>query len=106
MTRQRLAKKPERNELEFLRGENRKLRSENRHLRKELGRSNKKVQVFESTVSEREDAEFEDVADTAVPVGMRCPKCSGETKQVDLGSRSLITCDECGHRKSVPKRGK
>ena len=97
-----MPKKLERNELEWLRSQNKALRSENRHLKKELGRADKKVKNYETHIDE--EAEIE------APIEMKeqeeilkCSKCMGIIEVVDLGARKLITCSGCGNRKTLKK---
>lgn len=98
-------RKKDRNEVEHLRGIIRELKSENRNLRKQIGRSNKKVLQLEEHASDLEDLEPPHQEEEVV-AKVSCPKCRGNLKTVDLGTRTLVNCEDCKYRKSSPKRGK
>jgi phosphoglycerate-specific signal transduction histidine kinase len=94
-----MVKKRERSEAEYLRGELRKLKAENRHLRKELGRTTKKVKVFEETVDLQEEPEM--TLEAATDLCKSCGK--GQIQTVDLGVRVMVTCTQCTYRKAYKK---
>lgn len=95
----------ERNELEYLRAENRKLKSENKKLTKSLTRANKETRKYAHAAEEAEEL-FEDIAPALVEQRHYCPKCRREIDAPkDLGNRTLISCGGCKFKKSFPRKG-
>lgn len=88
-------KNKNRSELEHLNGlirqlkkQVKKLTKDNNQLRKELNRTtppNIVEEEVEVTSSSNE----------------RCPECGSSTNTIDLGTRSLIACNECEYRKVI-----
>lgn len=95
-----MSKKPEKSEVEWLRGENRRLKSENRNLKKQLSRRDKKVKAYEEHIDL--SAEPEIVEEELLPKP-GCPECGEPTQSVSLGVKFLITCTNCKYRKTVKK---
>jgi hypothetical protein len=94
-----MVKKPERNELEYLRGLVREQKAQIRHLKRQLSRAGKKVKIFEETVelSEEADCPIEPLTD-------QCEHCGkGQVQTTDIGVRVLITCNVCDYKKSYKK---
>jgi uncharacterized protein YlxW (UPF0749 family) len=96
-----MPKKVERNELEYLRSENRRLKSENRNLKKQVNRTNKKVKAYEENIDMAEPEVSEDVIEQEEL--LKCSRCMGTIEVVDLGIRILMTCVSCGTRKTHKK---
>jgi hypothetical protein len=86
-------------EVEYLREENKRLKSELRHLKKELGKTNKKVRVYEEHI----DLEEPEMPEVLLNEGQTCvsPGCTGRPVVTNLGIKSLIVCSDCGYRKTV-----
>lgn len=98
-----MAKKPERNELEYLRGLVRSLKSENRNLKRHLNRIDKKVKIFEETMEVSEDLEQELEA-LMEPLTDQCKHCGkGTILTTDIGPRVLISCTVCDYKRSQKK---
>lgn len=95
-----MTKRPEKSEVEFLRGENRRLKSENRNLKKQLSRQDKKVKAYEEHVDLSVEPEI--VEEELLPKP-GCPECGSEVATVSLGVKFLVSCTNCKWRKTAKK---
>lgn len=99
-----LAKSHNSSELEHLKGIIRNLRSENKSLRKQLGRSQKKERQIDTYIPDDIVPDSDDVHIWTEEIMMfKCAKCQKNYKPVELGSRLLHVCTECGWTKSSKK---
>lgn len=93
-----MARKRDKNELEHLRGENRKLESEVRRLKKQLRQQeketlNRDVDILDELLNQ----ELEE----KVVRKERCTQCGiGHLDVTDLGIKKLIKCSECSYRRT------
>lgn len=88
-----MAKKRERSELEYLRGENRELRKRLRHYEKRLKYFEKRSHFHD----ENETTESEEI-DTIIS----CPYCGkGSMELKDFGFIQLFVCNLCKFRKKL-----
>jgi hypothetical protein len=98
-----MSKQKERSEAEYLRSENKRLKSENRNLKKQLNRSKKREHLHQDLEEQLVEEYLEDDIQEDVYVSKdKCPKCSGKLDAIDIGNRTLFTC-ECGFRKTKKK---
>jgi formamidopyrimidine-DNA glycosylase len=83
-----MPKKPERSELEYLKGENRQLKRRIKHLQKELNRALANPPLPE----EKEEKE-------KVITKERCPDCGNKLESINLPIKIIHICKECGYRR-------
>ena len=97
-----MAKKRERSEVEWLRGEVKKLRAVVKHYKKELGRVSKRERNYEELeeLVQEQELEVEEEAKPQAKGG--CSKCqSFEVTLADLGAKVYRFCSGCGHREKI-----
>jgi len=93
-----MTKSKDRSEAENLRGIIRNLRAENKHLKKQLSRKDKRAFQYEDLEDKLRDIETkEEYVEVEVN---KCPKCKGKIKNIELGARILIKCDNCNYRET------
>jgi predicted Mrr-cat superfamily restriction endonuclease len=97
-----MAKKRERSEVEWLRGEVKKLRSAIKHYKKELGRLSKRslnYEELEAVVQEQELA-VEEIKHATTT--LNCSKCQSNSVTIaDLGAKVYKFCSNCGNREKI-----
>jgi hypothetical protein len=100
-----MPKKLERNELEYLRSENKKLKSLNRHLRKDLSRKEKREFIYDDL--ELKEAELllaEELEERKIlKQTNHCPKCEGDLEVIGGDKIKIYICNDCNYK--VSKRG-
>lgn len=86
-----MARRRDKNEIEWYRGQIRELESENRRLKRQLREAQKSFEyVLEDDKTETKPA--------------KCPECGkGNLQITDLKIKLLITCDLCNYRKTENK---
>ena len=91
-----MPKKPERSEIEYLRGLCKRLEAENKHLRRRNRKLESKKHIFESEYPRYENTiETEDT--------YPCPECGKGNMHVviELKDKIIEACDLCSHRNVV-----
>jgi hypothetical protein len=88
----------DKNESEHLKGILRNLKAENRHLKKQLSRLQKEAKITEAFMSTWDEGDEDLVAPEALPDPDKpsCPKCRRTAVRIDLGTRSVLKCKQCG----------
>lgn len=96
-----MAKKAERSELEYLRGENKTLKSQVKHLKKELARAQKRQNQYADLEERTKELDLED-RECAVEVNdnKKCPKCQSKLEETNIGPRVLVRCSSCEFRET------
>ncbi len=91
-----MPKQKERNELEYLRGQNRRLKSENRYLKKRNKQLETRKHLFE-TDSPTENIEIE------IDNSYSCPDCGKGNVAVviEFRDKQIEACDLCTYRKVI-----
>lgn len=99
-----MTKRPEKSEVEWLRGENRRLKSENRNLKKQLNRRDKKVKAYEEHIDLSVEPDMiEAPAFDLLDKMCQEKDCEGILDKVDLGVKFMRICRSCGARKTYKK---
>lgn len=97
-----MAKKRDRSEVEWLRGEVKKLRSMVKHYKKEAARAGKRERSYEeleAVIQEQEEA-VEEIKHATTSVS--CFKCQSNSVTIaDLGAKVYKFCSNCGHREKI-----
>lgn len=99
-----MSKSKDKNELEYLRSQNRHFKKELKHLRKQVSRAEKNKRDVEELEDLLEDELAADRIEDEIYISKnKCPECRGKLEVIDLNVRELIVCVDCSFRKSKKK---